>query len=50
MPKKPITCLLDQIMIYYAKDGMGTHYNPADNSIKCHAIITTGIALTHFIP
>ena len=26
---------LDQIMIYYAKEGMGTHYNPADNSIKC---------------
>lgn len=25
---------LDQIMIYYAKEGMGTHYNPADNSIK----------------
>ena len=25
---------LDQIMIYYAKAGMGTHYNPADQSIK----------------
>lgn len=25
---------LDQIMIYYAKAGMGTHYNPADDSIK----------------
>ena len=25
---------LDQIMIYYAKAGMGTHYNPADRSIK----------------
>ena len=25
---------LDQIMIYYAKEGMGTHYNPADQSIK----------------
>jgi len=26
--------LLDQIMIYYAKDGMGTHYNPQDHSIR----------------
>eukprot|EP00242_Pyramimonas_sp_CCMP2087_P008112 CAMPEP_0198202174 /NCGR_PEP_ID=MMETSP1445-20131203/5282_1 /TAXON_ID=36898 /ORGANISM="Pyramimonas sp., Strain CCMP2087" /LENGTH=391 /DNA_ID=CAMNT_0043872963 /DNA_START=116 /DNA_END=1287 /DNA_ORIENTATION=- len=25
---------LDQIMIYYAKEGMGTHYNPATKSIK----------------
>jgi galactokinase len=25
---------LDQIMIYFAKEGMGTHYNPADRSIK----------------
>merc|ERR1712008_76725 len=25
---------LDQIMIYYAKAGMGTHFNPADKSIK----------------
>ena len=25
--------LLDQIMIYYAKDGMGTHYDPASDKI-----------------
>ncbi len=25
---------LDQIMIYFAKAGMGTHYNPKDRSIK----------------
>ncbi len=25
---------LDQIMIYFAKEGMGTHYNPQDRSIK----------------
>ncbi len=25
---------LDQIMIYFAKAGMGTHYNPANRSIK----------------
>ncbi len=25
---------LDQIMIYFAKEGMGTHYNPKDRSIK----------------
>lgn len=25
---------LDQIMIYFARDGMGTHYNPADRSIR----------------
>lgn len=25
---------LDQIMIYFAKEGMGTHYNPADRTIK----------------
>ncbi|MBN1804336.1 MAG: hypothetical protein JW837_03725 [Sedimentisphaerales bacterium] len=25
---------LDQIMILFAKDGMGTHYNPKDRSIK----------------
>jgi galactokinase len=25
---------LDQIMIYFAKEGMGTHYNPGDRSIK----------------
>ena len=25
---------LDQIMIYFAKAGMGTHYNPLDRSIK----------------
>ncbi len=25
---------LDQIMIYFARDGMGTHYNPRDNSIN----------------
>jgi len=25
---------LDQIMIYFARYGMGTHYNPADRSIK----------------
>jgi len=25
---------LDQIMIYFAKQGMGTHYNPKDRSIK----------------
>jgi galactokinase len=24
---------LDQIMIYFARDGMGTHYNPADRSV-----------------
>ncbi|MBN1435702.1 MAG: hypothetical protein JW936_01385 [Sedimentisphaerales bacterium] len=26
--------LLDQIMIYFAKEGMGTHYNPTDGSIQ----------------
>ncbi len=26
--------LLDQIMIYYAKEGMGTHYNPKSHEIK----------------
>ena len=26
--------LLDQIMIYYARDGMGTHYDPATNKIS----------------
>ncbi|MBI9016353.1 MAG: hypothetical protein JEZ07_03725 [Phycisphaerae bacterium] len=26
--------LLDQIMIYYAKEGMGTHFDPKTNSIK----------------
>jgi galactokinase len=25
---------LDQIMVYFAKEGMGTHYNPKDRSIK----------------
>ncbi len=25
---------LDQIMIYFAREGMGTYYNPADRSIK----------------
>ena len=25
---------LDQIMIYFAREGMGTHYNPADRSIS----------------
>ncbi len=25
---------LDQIMIYFAKEGMGTHYNPKDRSVK----------------
>ncbi len=25
---------LDQIMIYFAREGMGTHYNPRDRSIK----------------
>ncbi|MCP4451137.1 MAG: hypothetical protein GY809_06725 [Planctomycetes bacterium] len=25
---------LDQIMIYFAREGMGTHYNPKDRSIK----------------
>lgn len=25
---------LDQIMIYFAKEGMGTHYNPRDKSIE----------------
>jgi len=25
---------LDQIMVYFAKEGMGTYYNPADRSIK----------------
>ena len=25
---------LDQIMIYFAKEGMGTHYNPKDRSIR----------------
>ena len=25
---------LDQIMIYFAKDGMGTHYNPKNRTIK----------------
>ncbi len=26
--------LLDQIMIFFARAGMGTHYNPSDNTIK----------------
>ncbi|MDZ7620580.1 MAG: hypothetical protein U1E05_26555 [Patescibacteria group bacterium] len=25
---------LDQIMIYFAKEGMGTHYNPKDRTVK----------------
>ncbi len=32
---------LDQIMIYFAKDGMGTHYNPKDRTIT-HVPLGTG--------
>ena len=34
---------LDQIMIYFAKEGMGTHYNPKDRSIK-HVPLGAGTA------
>ncbi len=36
---------LDQIMIYFAKEGMGTHYNPADRSIK---YVSLGAGATDF--
>jgi len=36
---------LDQIMIYFAKEGMGTHYNPKDRSIK---YVPLGTSATDF--